>query len=352
VGLAFGRVAGAQEEHAESAAESAPEKKVRAGETALDYRRSKGAEACPDEEELRLRSGAFFDDEDPFVESGVDAPGKVSIVISRAGGLYRGEIRLQVKGEAAGVTRVEGASCSDVVWTLAQAVHLIVARKPAAPCPVCPACKTCPAPPPPAPPVRVIEQRCDAACEENVKKKLCAQYGRCMGPTLSLMGGGLITLGWTLNVGPGLWLGGQVGWENFTIGVEARGMFPESMARSVDGGTLSDLVSFSGLVVPCARWKVLFGCAFVEAGNMIYTAPGRSDGKGDLSLFLFALGPRAGVDIPIAGGFSIRGFADLAIHPDLPRAHVTDGLDPNKTVHTVGVPLINGFASIGVAWNK
>jgi len=257
---------------------------------------------------------------------------------------YRAVLSVMEQGAPPTQSIEEQPSCDVLGWVLAERLRLAMGRKPAPACPSCPGCPTC------AAPKTAIVETCDAACMEKIEARLCAKYGRCMGPTLTVMGGGLITLGWTLNVGPGAWLGGEARWDQFSLGVEARGMFPESMARGYVLETLSDLVSFSGLVVPCGRWKIFFACGFVEAGVVIYTAPGRADGRGDVSDFLFAFGPRAGLDIPLARGFSIRTFADLPIHPYLPVGVITDGDDPNKTVHRVGVPIVNGFVSVGLAW--
>jgi hypothetical protein len=78
--------------------------------------------------------------------------------------------------------------------------------------------------------------------------------------------------------------------------------------------------------VPCLRWKVLLGCGFVELGQLTARMPG---GFESAPFGVASFGPRAGIDIPLLGGFSLRGFADLAIHPQ-----------------------VTGFLGAGIAWSR
>jgi hypothetical protein len=130
--------------------------------------------------------------------------------------------------------------------------------------------------------------------------------------TAAIMAGGLLFAGSTVDAAPGGWLGveGRLAW--VSVGIEARGISitadPHDLSSS---GT--DLVRFSGLVVPCFRWKVLLLCGFVETGPLTFSMPrGFVEEPAGAPL---SFGPRAGIDIPLLGGFAARGFADLTIHP-------------------------------------
>jgi hypothetical protein len=320
--------------------------RARAGATRLVYVRKSGAERCPDEEVLRFRTVGGFGQLDPFVKNGTDAPWTLRVVLSPEGKGFAAEMsHLDASGEPVDGTTVRYDNCDGLVWAAAYEMTLAIGPFPSPP-PACPACPACPKPPAPPPP----EPRCDAACMQKVEKALCEKYGRCMDLTLAVMAGGLMSAGLTLEVGPGAWLGFEVKRDWFSIGVEVRGMFPAAAQRYFASPPNSDFFSFSGLLVPCARWKWLFGCAFVEAGSFVFTIPGGS--KGDYSNLLLSVGPRAGVDVPIGAGFSGRAFADLAIRPYLPGVTVTDLNDPDQPTLEWRLPLASGFFGLGIAWAR
>jgi hypothetical protein len=340
---------------ASTAAELPPPDKPAEGQVALVYVLGKGTAGCPDEATFRDWNQAFFDFVDPFVPSGTAAPARVRITISRDAAGYRGVHSVLQEGRQPTESVAHHKDCDALVWTLAHWMTLVIARKPMPPptaCPACPACEACPAPKPCPLPEAPKELPCDAACVKKKADELCRKYGHCpnMGPTLTIMGGGLITAGWASNVGPGAYLGGEVKWEVFSIGIEARATFPEEAQRYYKSPPTSDLYSFSGLLVPCARWKWLFGCGFVEVGQFTFTVP--NDPKGDARELLFALGPRGGVDVPLPEGFSLRAFADFAIHPYAPREDVTDLSDPAHKVRPWDFPWVSGFFGLGIAWSK
>jgi hypothetical protein len=166
--------------------------------------------------------------------------------------------------------------------------------------------------------------------------------------TVTLSAGPVITAGWTAESGPGAWLGFAVqhGW--FSLGLEARGLFP---ARTItyEVGRTSYAASFSGLIVPCARWKVVSGCAFFEAGTYIFTIPGRSAGVANA---LLSVGPRAAIDVPIGVGFAAHAFADLAIHPYLPVFSVRETTESDSEVKSWVTPVVSGVFGAGLAWSR
>jgi hypothetical protein len=327
------------------------------GAVALEYVLGKGAGGCPGEADFRERTQASFDYADPFVASGTAAPVKIRVAVAKAGPRYRGTVTILAEGRAARESAEEHENCDALVWVLANRMTLAIARKPKPACPACPRCEACPAPEPcPAPvpskPEPPKEETCDAACVKKKVDELCQKYGHCpnMGPTLAIMGGGLLTAGWASVVGPGAFLGGEVKWEKFSIGVEARGTFPTQAQRYYKSPPTSDLFSFSGLIVPCGRYKWLLGCGLVEVGQWTFTVP--NDPKGNASDLLLSLGLRGGVDVPLAAGFSIRGFADFAFHPLAPYVDVTDHTDPSQSIRTWQLPWISGFFGLAVAWSK
>jgi hypothetical protein len=258
------------------------------------------------------------------------------------------------EGRKAAQSQDERATCEELVWALAFWMREAIEPAPAPPCPACPRCEACPAPKPCPVPEPVKEEPCDAACVEKKVDELCRKYGRCpnMGPTLTIMGGGLITAGWAAVVGPGAWLGGEVKWEKFSIGIEARGTFPTEAQRYYKSPPTSDLFSFSGLIVPCARWKWLLGCGLVEVGQWTFTVP--NSPQGNNSDLLLSIGLRGGVDVPLAAGFSIRGFADFAFHPYINGVNVDDLSAPGfpKPVRSWDESWVSGFFGLGVAFSK
>lgn len=163
----------------------------------------------------------------------------------------------------------------------------------------------------------------------------------------AVMAGGLMSAGWSLEVGPGAWLGAEarVGW--VSLGAELRGLAAATALRYVTSSRDSDLNSLSGLLVPCARWKILLGCVVLEVGQLVFTKP--RSASGDYTDLLVGVGPRAGVDIPLFSGFSARGFAEMSLRPYNREVTVTDG-SPSATQEWK-LPLVNGFFGVGLAWS-
>lgn len=130
----------------------------------------------------------------------------------------------------------------------------------------------------------------------------------------AIMAGALAFTSPDLSPGPGGFVGveARVGW--LSLGAEARGIFFDGGTSALAAAT-SGSAGFSGLLVPCLRWKVLLGCGFVGTQGLTFsTARGFETAHDGAQVFW---GPRAGVDVPILGGFSLRGFADLTIQPQI-----------------------------------
>jgi hypothetical protein len=321
------------------------------GEVALSYVRGKGAEVCPDETAFRNHVLDLFDFADPFVAPGAAAAFQIRVELAKAPGrAFEAKITLaDASGKAIGASSSDRhPDCEALVFRLAHAMGVTVLRRPPPDSPPPAACPACGEGAPCEP--RVVHD-CDAKCIEKIKDELCAQYGLCMDPTvLTVMAGGIATVGWTLEVGPGAMLGAEVRRDWLSFGLEARGFFPAAAQRYYASPPNSDLVSFSGLFVPCARWKWVLGCAFVEAGAFVFTVPYGL--KGDYSDLLFRLGPRLAADVPIGQGFSLRAYADLAIHPFRHGREITDLNDPEKPVRVWQEPRVSGFFGVSLAWSR
>jgi len=162
----------------------------------------------------------------------------------------------------------------------------------------------------------------------------------------AVMAGGLMSAGWSLEVGPGMWLGAEarIGW--ISVGAELRGLFPATAVRYASSRRDSDLNSISGLLVPCVRWKILLGCVVLEAGELTFTKPTSSSNFSDV---LVGTGLRAGVAIPLFLGFSARGFAELSIRPHNPAVAVSDQTAGADSMWRLAV--VNGFFGVGLAWS-
>ena len=316
----------------EAAAQERAGVRAVAGKTGLEYVRGAGAEGCPDEGVFRYRTLGGFGQRSPFVKVGEKAPVVVRVVIARKGVGFEGVMMtVDAEGRVTGRSVEAYDNCDGLVWSLAYAMNMVIQPFAPAPCPRCPA------------------TGCDSACMERVEKEVCRKYGRCMDLALTVMAGGLFTFGATLDAQPGAWLGFDVQHDWWSLGAEVRGAFPAAAQRYYASPPNSDLATFSGLLTPCARWKWLFGCAFVEVGALLFTVPGGF--KGDIVDPMVALGPRAGVQVPIAGGFSVRAFADLAIHPVVTTADIQDFNDPDLPVRRWELPVVRPFFGLGLAWS-
>jgi hypothetical protein len=187
------------------------------------------------------------------------------------------------------------------------------------------------APPPVSVPVRVPaptpwpapEPPCKGAMNVRMSPDMCrlfsTLYRKKMDPTLMLLAGGIASVGFTADVAPGFWLGGEARWRDkeevgFQLGLEFRTLLPATGSFRSTGQPLT--VSLVALALsPCGRYKWVSGCAVVDAGLSIAGGPPPlSFDKGPL-LFMLGMGPRLAVDIPINERFGVRAFADLRFSP-------------------------------------
>lgn len=171
----------------------------------------------------------------------------------------------------------------------------------------------------PAPPPAV---GCDAACRAQiraeVREELCREHPRSCNPvdiTPVLLVGGMFSAGFTSDVGGGAWLGGELRFgEIFSGALEARVLFP-SRVVSQPTGFAFDVTTVTAALVPCARWSVLLGCAFVDVGALFATVTNTVPFSGPPVVATLGFGPRVAVHIPFADRFAARIFAELRIAP-------------------------------------
>lgn len=71
------------------------------------------------------------------------------------------------------------------------------------------------------------------------------------------------------------------------------------------------LAQYTAAVVPCARWKYVFGCGVIQSG-FYFIDDARIASQGQPSL---ALGPRLGARLPIGERFALFGFGEALFAP-------------------------------------
>lgn len=178
----------------------------------------------------------------------------------------------------------------------------------------------------PAPPAVGCDAVCLAKIRAEVRAELCRENPRSCnvdGVIPVLLAGGALSLGLTADPGGGAWLGGEVRvGEVFSAGMEARVLFP-SRAVQEPSNEPFELTAVTFALVPCARWKVLLGCAFADIGMLI--GGGVTVPSGIPVLATFGVGPRVAVHVPFAKRFGFRAFADLRFAPVPSRAIFASG---------------------------
>lgn len=223
-----------------------------------------------------------------------------------------------------------------------------------------------PAPPPPAPPapapaypVTQVEP-CDAADNLPMSVDVCNALRirwRRMDPTLGLVAGGLLSLGFTPDVGPGFFVGGEAHWRRqgqvedwgFQVGAEARFVMPTYGGTSRNGELDISITLMELAVAPCVRYKWALGCAVVSpgmtlAGGTLTETPETKD-EGPQPLFMLGIGPRLGVDIPVAERFGIRLFGEVRFAPLPP-----GGYHVNGAYYIWTEPAVSGVLGLAAAY--
>jgi hypothetical protein len=149
-----------------------------------------------------------------------------------------------------------------------------------------------------------------------------------------------MSIGYGLDVGVGVAIGAE--WrpiESFSAGLELRGIAPSKVEQwgSAEPRLQLKATMLTGLLSPCARWKVLMGCAALEAGTVYF------DTNPTTWWPRVALGPRVGADVPVGERFSVRVVGDL-LFPLL-----RNQVQPAPSAITFEDPVVSGFVTAGVA---
>jgi hypothetical protein len=158
--------------------------------------------------------------------------------------------------------------------------------------------------------------------------------------------GGVASLGFTADPGPGAWLGAELRpIEAFSMGFELRGLFP---SRVVAAEPINPNLPFESpkepivtnvemLVVPCFRYWWLMGCAVGHIGFSISETPAGFGGWP-----AYGIGPRVGIEVPITDRFFVRGHGDVLV----------DFADPTLELPDVNLKwkqnIVSGFIGLGV----
>lgn len=170
-------------------------------------------------------------------------------------------------------------------------------------------------------------------------------------PSLVLVGGGLLSAGFTPDAGPGFFVGGEVHFRRreawgFSVGADVRAVLPaKGGVRARDAKPL-DISLIAVAITPCVRYRWAMACVFVDPGGTI------AGGSGPLSfqednpvLFVVGVGPRLALDVPVVERAGLRAFADLRVSPL--RSDVGYVID---RVSTWTQPRVSGFFGAGVSF--
>jgi hypothetical protein len=192
---------------------------------------------------------------------------------------------------------------------------------------------------------------CDDACrararedqrDEVRRELLAAGYRPPMDVAVAVMAGGLLSLNYTADPGGGLWLAGELHGEIFSGALEARVLFPSRVVAEPTQFQF-EVTSVSAAFVPCARWNVLLGCAFVDFG-MLIAGVTTAQFAGPPVVATFGIGPRLAVHVPFAERFAFRAFADLRFAP------VESSYTALDTGSIWKTNLVSGLFGIGIAF--
>ena len=198
--------------------------------------------------------------------------------------------------------------------------------------------------------LKALRLRLDAEHEERVaaEKALRAELKRRrFGPmdlTFALSAGALITANLTPDVGPGVWLGGEVRAGPISMGLELRAVLP---SRVQVGPYDSDLSNYVALVVPCGRYSYFFGCAVAGGGYLLSYDSNAPDGKPTLGGSLVQLGGRLGAEVPFAENrFAVRAWAEVLY--SAPQTRIGYDVRPNGVPTYVWArPDVSAFFGLG-----
>jgi hypothetical protein len=282
----------------------------------LVYRRSTGAESCPDESALRRAVVARLG-EDPFDDTRRPT---FDVTISAAEGKWLGRVALvDASGLESGVREIREASdCVELVDALALGISLAINPALAGAEPVAPV-PTPPAPVPAAAPVLLPKPLPSSEPKTTPTPTVAESDGsRDTAPAVSdepawKWGIGLVGLG-SIGTAPDLSLGAaalvRVRHRTLSLSLEGRYDFPTS--QELGNGAETRLIA--GLLVPCMHFLPgrFLACGVGALGSVRGEAPSLPNSESDTALYA-ALGLRGAFELTDLPWLRLQGRFDLLL---------------------------------------
>lgn len=299
------------------------QQKPEAGRVALAYQVQDGAAGCDTEDDLRLWVKSELG-HDPFEPTGPPLY-TVSAAVDRQGRAFRGVFQVRdANGDVWYGDEFLERSCNRVIDRFIVIITAVV-FPPDVPEPPEPDCnnactRTLSAE------IRELRARLDGVQKEMRALKNQA-IARNMDLTYALSTGVLMTANLTPNVGPGVWLGGELRTGPFALALEARAALPSSVQV---GKYTTDLSEYTLLAVPCGRYRYVvdfFGCGVAGAGFRYDYDSDFPFGFRGIFTYVVRLGGRLGLEVPFMDNrLAARAWADiLYMLPPTDVGYVKDG---------------------------
>lgn len=309
----------------------------------LVYRRSTGAESCPDESALRRAVVARLG-EDPFDDTRRPT---FDVTISAADGKWLGRVALvDATGLESGVREIrEAADCVELVEALALGISLAINPALAGAEPVASFPVPLPAPlPPPAPPSSEpkpakapTSETSDGARETPPPVPVEPwRWG------LGLMGLGSVGTAPDVSLGAAALLRARRG--TLSLSLEGRYDFPAS--QELGNGAETRLIA--GLLVPCFHFPPgrFLACGVGALGSLRGEAPSLPNPQSDTALYA-ALGVRGAFELTDLPWVRIQGRFDLLTSLVPVRMYRNEGSDKLWEM-----PMISGTLGLGALFES
>lgn len=179
--------------------------------------------------------------------------------------------------------------------------------------------------PPVAPPARPEPREPSdavkgAGSSQGKQGVIAAPTWRNMDPNLVFLAGGLLSAGFTADVGPGFFVGAEAHFNRkedwgFSVGADVRAALPTWTATRPKSGKPFEVSLIALSAAPCVRYRWVMGCAFIDPGISVGGGPPPLSAEKSFVLFMLGMGPRLAADILVTEHVGIRAFADLRFSP-------------------------------------
>ncbi|WP_437680518.1 hypothetical protein [Sorangium sp. So ce131] len=258
----------------------------------LDYQRAPGAERCPREDLLREEMARQLGYDPVHPEAAMQAKALVfrgpgtelhaTMDVYDAAGLLTWSRHLVAYND----------DCRELVLNMALALRVAVdPRLRAQPEPAHAAPTPLPSPAPEA-------------------EAPAAAPARAAGPGMLLGLGVGAAIGVLPAVSPGLSLSGAIRYPSFSLGLEGSVHAPVELR--IDRLEVAMLWFATASAAPCIHDENLFGCALVSLGALARMDDKRTLSSPNPQIWL-AVGPRAGVELPLSERFAVQFHGDIAL---------------------------------------